>query len=325
MSNISELIGLLDPERPVVVQAHDFPDHDAVAAAFALSRLLQYFGINSTLCYGGSVQSESLKSAIRHLKIPICSCSQLKITEDAQIIVVDGFVGNSNMRGIPGTIVGVIDHHEPPSPPGCAFSDIRTDYGSCATIVFEYYRSSGGKMDEDISTALLMGLMMDTAFMTRGVHRVDLDAFSTLFFQGDWQLATRLLRNSLSLADLAIFREAIAGCTVARDFCYVPLESECSAEVAALVADFFLNLREISFVVVVSLDREEHRISVRSEDPLRPTDVIIMNALNGIGSGGGHTHMGGGSIPRYLFPGNEGLRKLFLSALGWTGKETDLI
>ena len=37
---------------------------------------------------------------------------------------------------------------------------------------------------------------------------------------------------------------------------------------------------------------------VRSEDSARPADVIIKKALDGIGTGGGHLHMGGGSVPR---------------------------
>jgi nanoRNase/pAp phosphatase (c-di-AMP/oligoRNAs hydrolase) len=150
--------------------------------------------------------------------------------------------------------------------------------------------------------------------MTRGVSEYDVEAFSDLFLKGDWQAGTRLLKNSLSIRDLAIFREAINSCVVAEDFCYVSLQKETTQEVMALVADFFLGLRELNFVVVVEPDREEYRMSVRSEDPERPADVVIKLALDGIGTGGGHLHMGGGSIPRDLYPGEEGLRKLFMDA-----------
>ncbi len=323
MGNLSRLCAALDPARPVVVQAHDFPDHDAVGSAFALARLLERRGYSCRLCYGGTIQSESLRVAIDHLEIPISTCAELDTGEGAQIVVVDGFVGNSNMVGLPGRVVGVLDHHRPPAEPACPFFDIREEYGSCATIVFEYYHEAGVDPTKVESTALLIGLMMDTAFMTRGVSHKDLAAFSELFFAGEWEIAARLLRNSLSLADLATFREAILGCVVARDFCYVQLEGECSAEVAALVADFFLGLREIQFVAVVTNDRDQHRLSVRSEDPERPTDAIIRAALDGIGSGGGHTHMGGGTIPEDLYPGNEGLRKRFLAAFGWLDEEQD--
>jgi len=315
MNDIDRLIGHLDRNRRVVVQAHDFPDHDAVATAFALRELLVERGIDAVLSYGGTIQSESLGDAIRHLEIDIVSNAAVGIDADAQVIVVDGFVGNSNVTGIPGTTVGVIDHHPPPWPSDCSFVDIRQDYGACSTILYTYYRDAGVEINTPVATALLMGVMMDTAFMTRGVGTIDLEAFNHLYMRGDYQLATRLLRNSLSLGDLAAFRQAIDLCIVARDFTFVVLPGEYTAEVTALIADFFLGLREIHFVVVVSGDRDEYRLSVRSEDNARHSDVVIRTALDGIGSGGGHIHMGGGSIPRDLYPGDEGLRKRFISAL----------
>jgi nanoRNase/pAp phosphatase (c-di-AMP/oligoRNAs hydrolase) len=316
MKGIQELISHIDLDREVVIQAHDFPDHDAVGTAYALSRLLAANRIPSTLCYGGEIQSESLAEMIRILEIPITACGEAGLSDDAQIIIVDGFVGNTNIRGVPGEVIGVIDHHVPPTEPDCKYFDIRPHMGACSTILYEFYKISTTEMEPNVATGLLIGLMMDTAFMTRGVAPVDLEAFSSLFFTGDWQTGSRLLKNSLSLADLSVFREAINACIVANDFCFVPVTKECTPEVMALVADFFLGLREIHFVVVLEPEREEYRISVRSEDNGRPTDVIIKKALDGIGSGGGHVHMGGGSIPRDLFPGEEVLRKRFLTAMG---------
>ncbi len=316
MKGIDELSSHLDTNRRVVIQAHDFPDHDAVASAFGLAFLLERRGFETVLCYGGSIQSDSLSEAIKLMNIPIGSCKNAGLDDSVQLILVDGFMGNRNMTGLPGTVVGVIDHHAPPEEPDCPYHDVRPDYGSCSTVIFEYFQAADAPLKKNIATMLLMGLMMDTAFMTRGVAPVDLEAFSTLFFQGDWETGSRLLKNSLSLSDLGLFREAINSCEVADDFAFVPLQQECSAEAMALIADFFLGLREIQFVVVVEPDRDEYRLSVRSEDGIRPSDVIIRRALSGIGAGGGHVHMGGGSIPRELFPGEQGLRKRFLLALG---------
>ncbi len=316
MKGIQELIAHIDPDRPLVIQAHDFPDHDAVASAYALAGLLRENDIEARLCYGGEIQSDSLTEAIRLLEIPISSCTELGLSDDTQIVVVDGFIGNRNIQGMPGDVIGVIDHHKPPTEPDSPYWDIRPHYGACSTILYEYYKIAKLDMDRPTATALLMGLMMDTGFMTRGVTPVDLEAFAKLFFTGDWQTGSRLLKNSLSLNDLAVFREAINQCVVAEDFCYVPIQKETTPEVMALIADFFLGLREIHFVVVVEPEREEYRISVRSEDYGRPSDVVIRKALEGIGAGGGHVHMGGGSIPRDLYPGEEGLRKRFLEAMG---------
>jgi nanoRNase/pAp phosphatase (c-di-AMP/oligoRNAs hydrolase) len=316
MKGIEDLIGVLDGERTVVVQAHDFPDHDAIAAAYGLGALLASRGFRHKLCYGGAIQSDSLSEAINLFDIEVSSCKDLGLEEDAQLVIVDGFVGNKNVTGLPGEVVGVIDHHSPPEQPDIPFWDIRPEYGSCSTIIHEYYQQSGSDFPENVATTLLMGLMMDTAFMTRGVEKVDLNAFSDLFFKGDWQTGSRLLKNSLSLQDLGTFREAINACIVADDFAFVPIPKETTPEVMALIGDFFLGLREIHFVVVVEADRDQYRLSVRSEDSARPSDVIIRRALSGVGSGGGHVHMGGGSIPRDLYPGEQGLRKRFLHAMG---------
>lgn len=315
-TRLQDLISHLDPQRPVMVQAHDFPDHDAVATGYALAELLRAKEFNVTLCYGGSIHSESLRDAITALGIVISSVAEVDWQGYVpQLVVVDGFVGNGNIRGVEADLVGVIDHHVPPRAAECPFADIRSDYGACSTILCEYYQEEGLEPTDAVATALLMGVMMDTAFMTRAVSPVDLGAFTLLFQNGDWQTAARLLRNSLSLSDLAAFRQAIEACLVARDFAYIALPGEFTPEVMALIADFFLGLREIHFVVVVSGDRDEHRLSVRSEDHQRPCDVVIQHALAGIGAGGGHMHMGGGSIPRGLYPGDEGLRKRFLEAI----------
>ncbi|AFG38776.1 DHH family phosphoesterase [Spirochaeta africana] len=320
MTRFTELLAVLDQERPVLIQAHDFPDHDAVATAFALGQLLESRGIAATLCYGGEIQSDSLREAIERLGIQIYSSYELKQNQpelvEAQIIIVDGFVGNSNMTGIPGSVVSVIDHHEPPDTPDLPAFDIRPGYGACSTILYEYYHDEGVAVSREVATALLLGIMMDTAFMTRGVSPIDLEAFTFLFFRGDWQDASRMLKNSLSFHDLAVFREAINEVIVAEDFAFIPLKKECTPEVMALVADFFLNIREIHFVVVLQQDREDYRISVRSENPRAPAGKVIRTALEGIGSGGGHIHMGGGTIPLDLFPGEQGMRLRFLEALG---------
>lgn len=310
------LCEVLDLTKPILIQVHDFPDHDAVAAGFALQQLFKHRGITSQLCYSGNIQSASLEEAIKLLHIDLFDSADLVVSPQSQIILVDGFIGNKNVTELSGSVVGLIDHHIPPEKPDVAFADIRPNYGSCATILFEYFTESNIEIDRTTATALLMGLMMDTAFMTRGVTHNDMNAFSHLFFAGDWELGSRTLRNSLSLIDLGVFREAINSCVVAGDFAFIAVEKECSPEVSALIADFFLGLREIHFVVVLVPDRDSYRISVRSEDTAKPSDSIIRKSLRGIGYGGGHVHMGGGTIPRDLFPGTAGLRNRFLVAMG---------
>ena len=114
---IDALVAHLDRSRPVVIQAHDFPDHDAVASGYALRQLLRLRDIPAELCYSGRIQSNSLTEAIRMLSIPLHNSSELNLTNQTQIILVDGFVGNRNVTDLPGEVVALIDHHSPPERP----------------------------------------------------------------------------------------------------------------------------------------------------------------------------------------------------------------
>ena len=315
MNQFNKLLACLENGKRIIIQTHDFPDHDAVASGFALCRLLESYGHSTLLCYTGRLESKSLSTAVESLQIPLLHSTHSEVQPNDQLIIVDGFVGNRNVTNISGQLIGLIDHHSPPGKSNAQFHDIREHIGACATIIYSYYREAGIEPEKNVSTALLMGLLMDTAFMTRGVSREDMTAFSELFFMGDWHSGIRLLKNSLSLHDLQIFSEAINSCEVVEYFAFIPVQKKCSLDVMAITADFFLDILEITFVVVLVPAGDDYRISVRSEDLSHPADSIIRKALKGIGHGGGHFHMAAGSIGKDLFPGQEALRNRFLDAM----------
>ncbi|MFQ3620138.1 MAG: DHH family phosphoesterase [Spirochaetales bacterium] len=312
---LKKLLSLLNPHQPVLVQTHDFPDHDSIGAGYALHWLLTQKGYCTFLCYNGEFQSETLEVTIEELQIPLIPAQELHLTETNQIVLVDGFAGNTNVTDLQGKLVGIIDHHTPPTPASCEFQDIRIDFGSCCSILYTYVQEQDSPLPSSVATALLMGIMMDTAFLTRGVSPHDLKAYTDLYFQGDWHKASYILRNCLTLRDLPIIQHALTHYRIIEDICFLELETECTSEILGLVSDFFLGLKEVIIVVSWAFGGDIVRISVRSEDPNRPADLIVRKALAGIGSGGGHIHMGGGAIPRSQFQSADALRSRFLWAL----------
>ena len=56
---LSTLCSVLNKDQPVLVQTHDFPDHDALGAAYALLKLLETYGYKVEIAYGGHIQSLS--------------------------------------------------------------------------------------------------------------------------------------------------------------------------------------------------------------------------------------------------------------------------
>lgn len=304
------LIGILDTSRKIIVQAHDFPDHDAIASAFGLASLLRRSGINASITAGGSIGGISLSAMIERVAIDIEPFPDEAGTDEAgsaQVIVVDGSPANGTVARIAGDLVGVIDHHPASLTPDCFFKDIRVDSGSCASIIWSYWKESGQEPDVRAATALLAGIQLDTDFLSRRVSPLDLEAHHALFFLGDRELAREVVRTTLSVSQLPHIGEALSNCKIKGDVLVCEIGRDCASELLSVLADFLLRLREIAFVAVVEARGPEYRLSARTRDPRVDAGEVIRLALEGIGEGGGHRHMAGGILKPGLYPGGEGL------------------
>jgi nanoRNase/pAp phosphatase (c-di-AMP/oligoRNAs hydrolase) len=271
----------------------------------------------STIVYGEEIQGFSLGETIRTLNIPVVRMKDFTAIPGDQVILVDSCPGNKNVTIIPGTdIQGVIDHHPlPPQPRSAPYMDIRDHYGSCSTLIFEYYEGSSFHPSKNVATVLLMGIMMDTNYLTRGVGAPDLAAFTGLYYKADWVNGNYLLNNSLSVENVPIFQEGLEHMRVYKGFAFTFISKETDSDTIAVMADDYLRFHEVAFSVVAGLNQGEIKISVRSEDPGLAASKVVRRALHGIGFGGGHYHMGGGTVPLPDFHGPDDLYERFRSAI----------
>ncbi len=306
-----------DPTRTVVVQPHDDPDHDAAAAAFGLSRLLKRSGFTTKLLHRGRVRSHSLLAMVAELSVPLerVRCDGTDDIPDAPCVVLDGSPTHANACPLTDRLVGVVDHHPNPGAVDCPFADIRTSYGACSSIIAEYWTESGWTPDQASATALLMGIQMDTDFLSRRVSPADLDAHRSIFFLADWEFSTRVVKGSLSVADIPAFRLAAQQARIEGDIFFTVIPLDCTQELISIIADFFLRLKEISLTVIVESGGGRYHVSVRSKTPELSAAAIVRRAIIGIGRGGGHDHMAGGVIDPPLYPGEDALLGRFVEAV----------
>jgi nanoRNase/pAp phosphatase (c-di-AMP/oligoRNAs hydrolase) len=296
MSIIQPLIDFLKPEDFVFIQTHNFPDHDAVASAFGLQRLLENFGIKSNLIYEGDLQRDSLSKMIKALNIVIGHSSTFDLKENHKIIVVDGCKGNKNVTDLIGEEIAVIDHHEVKTTDDILFTDIRKHCGACSTIINSYYEKSGLPVPRDVATALMIGINMDTALLTRGVSEDDVTAYANLYPIADIPLQNSLLRNYIQTKDLDFYRYAINKIKIEKGvaFCYFP--EGCNQNLLGILGDFFLALEEVQFVILSANNENTINFSLRNEREDLNASLIIQDVLKGIGFGGGHQDLAGGVI-----------------------------
>jgi len=316
MSRIMDLIDFLSGAgRRVLVQTHNFPDHDAIAAAFGLQQLFKAKGIDSKIVLEGTIQRDSLREMISALGIEVIPTEEAGLRKEDYIVVVDGCKGSKNVADLIGEEIAVIDHHEVVCPEDVRYRDIRPDCGACSTIIGGYYQELGVPMVQRTATALMIGICMDTALLTRGVSEDDIQVYATLFPLANITLQNSILRNYIQTKDLTFYRYALEHAQIEENTvcCYFP--DGCNQNLLGVLGDFFLALREVSFVILYAKNEGVINFSIRSERAGANAALIIQEVLKGVGFGGGHADMAGGIIKDLSLFDPETIHNRFCRAL----------
>lgn len=295
---LNKFLQLLTPLQRVVIQAHDFPDHDAIASAFGLAALLQSMGMTPLIVYNGHIDRISLSNMIEWLEIPVIHCNKANLSAHDKIITVDGCIGEKNVTDIQGEEIAVIDHHNVTPPKGLWYCDVRSNYGATATIIYEYFQLLDVDIPERVATALLVGLNIDTANLTRGFCNADLKAFLVLNQIADLALVNKICRNSLLQSELNSFQQVCDNVESNDGIAIVLLKEPCAKNLLGVLADFLLSVNEYDIVIVAMKYNQAIQLSLRSECPKVNVGLLLRQALNQKqrGFGGGHAHMAGGMI-----------------------------
>lgn len=297
MNKLQKLISKLDIEH-VYIQTHNFPDPDAISSAYALQYLLKLYGISSTICYKGKIDRCNTRKMMEMFGIAATNVDKLgdSILE-SKIILVDAQKNNGNTYDLQCEQVISIDHHPVFDNADYIHSDIRSDVGACASIIASYFVENNIDIPENIATALLYGIKVDTAKLTRGVSKLDMDMFYLLFFKADNKQIANLESHSMELEDLRAYGSAIESIEVENSVSVANTVADCPEALIAEIADFMAELQNVCFSVVYSIKKDGIKLSVRSfRNSGCNAGEIIIEALEGIGTGGGHVSMAGGYV-----------------------------
>ncbi len=291
---LSELVTLLKGHR-VFIQTHNFPDPDAIASAFGLQVLLAKFNIPTTICHHGNIERMATANMVAEFGISMTTDKDLKdMRPDDYIITVDSQKGNANILDLEGNEVACIDHHPVFNEnESYKYTDIRI-VGSCATIIADYYRLYNIDMPQDVATALLYGLKMDTKDFSRGVTELDVDIYKYLFPKANHAQIRHFQSGIIQYNELEAFVDSMKNIDIYNGVAFAFLNFDCADAFVATVSDFILNLDVVNFCVVYSRRENGFKFSVRSELDELDAGKIVLTALSDVGSGGGHKSMAGG-------------------------------
>ncbi len=288
----------------VVIQCHNVPDADAIASGWALYRFFQARGKQARLIYGGSqpIAKSNLVLLVDSLKIPIEHVQSLPI-QPPLLLTVDCQAGERNVQPFSADTVAVIDHHT--AAPGRLppLSDVRPQYGACATVVWDLLLEEGvdPAEDEGLATALYYGLLMDTGRLQELRHPRDRDLRDALEFRVSKPLLTLLTNSNLSLQELSIAGAAMAHIESNREYRFGITEvAPCDPNVLGIISDAMIEVDTLDTCIAFCALEDGVKLSVRSCVRETRADELAGAISAGIGSGGGHMHKAGGFLATEL-------------------------
>lgn len=297
MGNLDIILSNITKDH-VYIQTHNFPDPDAIASAFGLQQILETKQIKSTICYMGKIDRFSTVRMIHELGIKLFHIDEIQdMTIEDEIILVDSQKGNINVEDIIGKEIICIDHHPSNDTNEYRFADIRKEVGACASIVGEYFIENNIPIDCKVATALIYGIKIDTANLSRGVSKLDLDMFYYLFNKCDMSIVQKLEHSVLQIDDLHAYANAINNISIVDGISFANTGVDCPEALIATISDFMMLISDVYLSVVYAERNEGLKLSVRSKYSTCDAGELCKKALKGYGNGGGHAHMAGGFVP----------------------------
>lgn len=285
-------------ERAVVL-THDNPDPDAIASAAGLGFLIeQACGVPAVMTFGGIIGRAENRVLMEIVGVPFERIEGLEFRPGDAFALVDAQPGAGN-NAVPedARLAAVIDHHPPRDVPRAAYHDVRESYGACATMIVELLRAGGIEANQALATALFYGIQSETLDLGREASERDVEASVHLYPRTD-PAALSKIRHAR--APRALFRSLHDGLERAwyrEGVVFVPCGELAYPDLVAQLADFFLRVQGVEWVVAVGRYGDDLLVSVRADRPHAHAGELVREIVAGRGPAGGHGQMAGARLP----------------------------
>ena len=280
----------------VAILVQPDPDPDALASALALRTVLGRNKLSCPIVSFGQVTRPENLNMMRLLEIEVLSISSEDLNDYNIVLMVD--TQPSHFKEAIPRLCGVIDHH----PMGDSYLDvpyldIRPQYGSTSSILWEYLDAAGINVGQRLATALVYGIKADTLFLNREVNEVDLESFVSLYPSVNYNLLRRIERPELPVEFAPILAKALGKMMFYKGILVSFLGKVEREDLIPQMADFLLQFQGAEWAICVGLFDDNVVFSVRNVGYVKSAGEAVKRIVQGFGYGGGHRSMAKGFIP----------------------------
>ncbi len=297
--NVFNLKLMVRENDSLAVLMYGSPDPDAVASAMALREILNQTKPLAKSVFVATEPVVRYQNAefIREMKVEIQLLDKVDLSQYRIIAIVDAqptFFGET-LGGIKPQIV--LDHHPCKTVWHASLADVRPDYGALSTIMTEYLLAAKARISKRLYTALLYGIRSDTVHFERDASLEDIGAYYFNYQRANRQLIRRIELNQIPDRFLKYFDYAYQHKRRYRERVIVYLGSVESADACVQVADFYLRIINIFYVIVAGIVKDRMVIVFRGDGYRQDCGAIARKAFAMFGTAGGHRSAARVEIP----------------------------
>jgi nanoRNase/pAp phosphatase (c-di-AMP/oligoRNAs hydrolase) len=294
-----KVIGWVRGKGKILIVAHDNPDPDSLASAFALAHLLLLkTGQESTIAFGGVIGRGENRALVSELEIKAIPMEELDLSLFPVVCMVDTQPGTgNNSYPVDRPVHVVIDHH--PSREicdSCRWVDVRPEYGACATILFEYLQAQEIYLGTKLATMLYYAIKSETQDLGREWTRADREAYLHLFPLANNRILFNITHPESPREYFLSFNQALESARIYGDLLVFNLYAIDNPDMVAEMADFLLRMEGVTLVLGMGNCRDKEILSLRTTDLSVNAGEVIQEVVAGLGTAGGHGMTAGGQI-----------------------------
>ena len=298
-SKIEQLNAILNGHKTMLIVMQDNPDPDSIAAAVALRKLANTLAdVQCSIAHCGTVGRGENRALVKYLGLNLRDLAQIDLTGFDLVAMVDTQPGTGN-NSLPDPVEPdiVIDHHPcRKTTRRCRFTDIRSSYGATVTILYEYFKAAGIKIDTPLATAMLYAIRSDTQDLGRDAARADTQALTELFMTANKRMLSEIQRGKVQRGYFQMLSDALKQAKVYGNAIVTNLGCIDNPDMIAEVADLLLRDDLTNWVMVYGICRDKLAISLRTEQEQLAADKVMHRIVARKGTGGGHPSYAGGQI-----------------------------
>jgi nanoRNase/pAp phosphatase (c-di-AMP/oligoRNAs hydrolase) len=174
--------------------------------------------------------------------------------------------------------------------------DIRPEFGASASMIVEYIRAARLEPERKLATALFYGIQSETMDLGREASEADVAASIFLYPRTDPAAISRIRHARVPRGVYRSIHEGLERAWSRGEVVFVPLGNLEYPDLVAQLADLFLRVHGVDWVIAAGRYQQSLLISVRAHSPDAHAGDLVQGVVGDRGSAGGHGEMAGARI-----------------------------